>query len=455
MIARKALLVAATLLAACGDASSPSQGDAGAETADAARDAASEITSDVEGIGDSRDAVDAGADATFDGSGATCPFETCPPPPVSCEGSECPVVVDTRQIVPGEGLPAEVVLQAANNNLDVIEFEGRVFLAFRTAPTHFASALTQLWVVSSDDEQTWTFEASFDEDTDLREPRFAVVGGSLFLYYAVLGDSPTDFEPQGMRVVERLAVADWSTPEWSYIDEFIPWRTGVDAAGVAWLVGYDGGANIYDFGGVPLRIHWLQTTNGREFEPYRGDDPVVLEGGGSETALVQLDDGTVIAVVRNEAGSERGFGSQICRGEADAPTEWRCVYDPRKFDSPLAFVVDDQIWLVARRQVSETGYYDLALDDLDLATQELRYQWEFWNTQKRCALWRVDTVTLEIEFALDLPSRGDTCFASVLTGEGNTRVVYNYSSPIDGADLAWNRAQTKPTYVYRHVIEFP
>ncbi|NCG18971.1 MAG: hypothetical protein GWP91_08165, partial [Rhodobacterales bacterium] len=49
-----------------------------------------------------------------------------------------PELLGARQVVPGVGLSAEVVPQPANNNLDIAWHNDRLFLAFRTAPTHFA-----------------------------------------------------------------------------------------------------------------------------------------------------------------------------------------------------------------------------------------------------------------------------------------------------------------------------
>ena len=108
------------------------------------------------------------------------------------------------QVVPGPGLPESIEIQNANNNLDVIEHQGRVYLAFRTAPEHFASDRTELHVVSSTDQETWTHETSMSEGTDLREPRFLSIGDELFLYFAVLGDNPLAFEPQGSRVTAMV-----------------------------------------------------------------------------------------------------------------------------------------------------------------------------------------------------------------------------------------------------------
>jgi hypothetical protein len=56
---------------------------------------------------------------------------------------------------------------------------------------------------------------------------------------------------------------------------------------------------------------------------------------------------------------------------------------------------------------------------------------------------------------LDLPSRGDTCFAAVLpTDQPDELALYNYSSDIDGPDVGWQTGQAGSTYVYRHVLRF-
>lgn len=65
-----------------------------------------------------------------------------------------PVLGATVQVVPGQGLPPDLPVQEANNNLDVVAHEGRVYLAFRTAPSHFASPDAAIHVVSSTDEET-------------------------------------------------------------------------------------------------------------------------------------------------------------------------------------------------------------------------------------------------------------------------------------------------------------
>jgi hypothetical protein len=361
---------------------------------------------------------------------------------------------DVTRVVPSDGLPAEIAVQNANNNLDVTRHDGRVFLAWRTAPTHFASADTELFVASSEDEVTWRLEGRFHLGTDLREPQLVSFGGELALYFAVLGDDPAAFEPQGARRAVYRGPGDWTEPEPVFDADFIPWRIQVEGDRLE-VTGYTGGQNLYEPDGEPIRVQWLASDDGVAWGPAAGDDPVVLEGGGSETSLVHLEDGVVVAVVRNEGGDATGFGSKVCRGEASDPGAWRCEPDPRKYDSPLLLRDGDRLWLIARRNVTETGAFDLGNDALSQEDQYYAYQLAYWLEPKRCAVWEVDPVALSVTFAADLPSRGDTCFPEALPDGRHRYVVYNYSSPLDGPDVSWNEGQTGPTYVHRMIVEFP
>ena len=372
-------------------------------------------------------------------------------------GAAAPSLRDVRVVVPDGALPPEVVPQDANNNLDIVDHDGRMFLAFRTAPSHFASPETVLYVVSTDDleeESAWRFEGAFSMGTDLREPRFLSWSGRLWLYFAELGDSPVDFEPHGAWATEWLGEARWTEPVPLYEQGFIPWRARV-LDGVPYLVGYIGGENIYDINGEPLTIHVLTTTDGLTWTPAFGDSAVVDTGGGSETDFTILADGTLVAVERDEAGSETGWGSRICRAEAGDLGTWTCKGDPRKYDSPLVFQHKGRVWLVGRRNLTEDGHYDLGMDELSPSEQTLQYELDYWQHPKRCALWEVDPDTLTVSFVLDLPSKGDTCFASVVHRGGDDWLLYNYSSPVEGPDVSWIEGQNGETWIYRMVLTLP
>lgn len=377
------------------------------------------------------------------------PVEADPVAPEEPWTDRLPELSDPDFVVPGEGLP--LTPQRANNNLAVIDHAGRTYLAWRTAPSHFASELVQMHVVSSEDGEIWEHEVTFDLDTDLREPQFVSWEGTLRVYFAVLGTSSLDFEPQGMKASVRLGPGQWSEPEDAFEGDFIPWRSKV-LDGRLYLIGYSGGGNIYDETEEPVRVHWLTSDDGVDWRAVVPGQEVVLEGGGSETDFVFLDDGSLLAVVRNEAGDEWGFGSKICTAPPEDLGNWTCAADPRKYDSPLLFREGPDVWLIGRRTLGNDGLYDLGQDD-DPATLYWRYQIEYSNDPKRCTLWRVDPATKTVHEGLDLPSRGDTCFPDRRELGGGVHQIWNYTSPLDG-DPTWIEGQQGDTLIYRIDLAF-
>ena len=172
-------------------------------------------------------------------------------PPVE-PGRHLVELVDTRRVVPAEDLPAAVARMNSNNNLDVVRHaDGRVYLAWRSAPDHFAGSETLIQIISSEDEENWRFEGSFGMDTDLREPRLLSLGDKLILYVSVLGLERTAFEPMGVVYTQLQEDGAWSAlMPLAGSEGLIAWRTRVER-GVAYMIGYRGGEHIYRFDGTP------------------------------------------------------------------------------------------------------------------------------------------------------------------------------------------------------------
>jgi len=361
-------------------------------------------------------------------------------------------------IVPRAGLPG-LPADLANNNLDIVQHDGRLFFAWRTAPSHFASSDAHINVLSREPGGDWEFEYSVSAGTDVREPRFLSWNGFLFLYYAELGSNPSEFVPGEAFFVERFGPANWGEPSGFQQDGFIPWRTKV-VDGAPYMLGYVGGESIYELGSDeepdPIDVYFLTSTDGLAWGGVSAFNPVVHEGGGSETDFALLEDGSLIAVMRNEQGDDSGFGSKICSAPADRLWQWSCQNDPRKFDSPLMFSFEGRAFLLARRNVTDDGRYDLGRDDLTQREQFFEYQTDYWASPKRCSLWEVDTSTLEVTLHFDLPSGGDTCFAGIVPfGDEDAFLLYNYSSPLDGdLDISWLQGQTGNTNIYSHLLRF-
>jgi len=243
-----------------------------------------------------------------------------------------------------------------------------------------------------------------------------------------------------------LQDGEWSEPEWIFEDGFIPWRTRV-MAGVPTMIGYTGGDDIYDQDddALPqLEVRWLSSDDGLEWS-----GPTVWTGGGSETDFTFTENG-LVAVVRNEAGEEDGFGSLICRADLSTPEDWSCVHDCRKYDSPLMFSHGGEAWLIARRNVTEDGCFDLQPVDSTQshADRFIQNSAAYWQTPKRCSLWHVNDTSLDVEHMVDFPSAGDTCFPSIL-GEDGSYELWNYTTDPEDADIGWLSGQQGPTMITR------
>lgn len=374
----------------------------------------------------------------------------CPSLASACAATPgaAPAITAPTVVAPSAALPPEVISQTSHNNLDIIWHRGRLYFAFRTGPYHFASDRVVMYVVSTADQVTWTYETSIDLDTDIREPRFLEIGDKLFLYSAVLGSVSTFFEPKYAQVIEQLGPGEWSEPEQILDPGFIGWRTK-QLAGQPKMIGYTGGENIYEDDGDPVHVFWFTTADGHTFTPAIAGMPEVLTGGSSETDAVQLDDGSILAVSRNELGDASGWGMKICR-------DWQCNSDPRKYDSPLLFRNGEDVYLIGRRNVTADGNYDLMRRDLSPADQTTAYEADYWQRPKRCALWKVDPTALTVDFVLDLPTSGDTCFPGLVELGDGRYLLYDYTSPLDAdVDRSWQDGQFGPTSIYWVTLTLP
>jgi hypothetical protein len=253
--------------------------------------------------------------------------------------------------------------------------------------------------------------------------------------------------------VSELGRGGFGPLEPVYEPGYIAWRARRDGdRGV--VVAYGGGKNLYSFTtSAPMVVELLTTRDGRHFEPLDPVHPHVLTGGATETDFTHLPDGSLFAVARNEKGDDSGWGSKICTAPAQSPSTWSCRSDTRKFDSPLVFNHDGEAYMIARRNRTADGRYDVAGGPRIFRT--LRNELAYITTAKRCSLFHYDRESGELGFVLDLPSRGDTCFPSVIEGSDPAElVVYDYSSDIHGPDLPWAAGQRARTFVYRHVLRF-
>lgn len=366
------------------------------------------------------------------------------PPPSTEEGLHEAVVSNTARVIPSAGLPASVLVAKSNNMLDVVRHQGRVYLAFRTAAHHYSDPKAVIQVVSSGDEKTWKRETTLLTGTEVREPRFLSFGDELFLY----ASEPAASGHPGRVLGSRRNAGGWEDRRTLDLPGQIVWNTKMQN-GIPLMTTY---ASDTSFSESNFEVSLLTTSNGYEWHPLLAGHATVRRGGGSEAAFTGDDDGTLYTVVRSASGSQSSWGSSVCIAPASEWTNWDCVNDRRRYDSPAMFTHEGEIYLIGRRNLTTDGAYDQGFGPqfLRSITNQLNYA----KAAKRCSLWRYVKSERRIAFILDLPSRGDTCSPAVITGERSGQfIVYNYSSDLAGPELSLGVGQTRPTFIYRHVLE--
>jgi len=353
------------------------------------------------------------------------------------------------QVIPGPGLPPEVKLMKSNNNLDLTKHNGRIFLGFRTAPNHFAGTKTKLYIISTQDQKNWDYDAEVFLGSDMREPRFLVLGDKLFFYFFQAGKNPLSFTPQYIYAMERKRAGEWTEPVKVFKPGCVLWRAKV-IQGKAYATAYCGEGE-YTGGNAQIEIYFLTTKDGYNFEPVNPNKPVVATGG-SETDFEIDSQGELYAVIRNEAGDGKTWASKVCKAPKPDITDWKCVETEYKPDSPLVFKHKDKIYVLGRR--SPDGAYDKQKRWMVDSIETLYYLARYWWTKKRTTLYQLDKETLNLKPILDFPSKGDTSFPALISLDENSYLLYNYSSPVDGPDRIWMSGQLHPTYIYSTILKF-
>jgi len=365
------------------------------------------------------------------------------------------VVSDPLWVVPSDALPSAAPAQAANNNLSIFLFEDRLFLAWRTAPSHFASAETRMHVISSPDlGQTWDYETTFHAGTDLREPLLYEAQGILYLTFFEAGTDPLAFEPNNPWRSSRNGPGDWAYPQQWGAEGEVPWEV-VQHAGKFYLTSYLGPHyEIGEPGDLDVRFRW--SSDGVSWLPVGKTGPVVYHGGGSEAAFEFGPAGDLWAALRNEDGDDTGFGTLLCHAPADHLERWNCpdVSDPERYDSPRMFRHEDEIYMVARRDID--GPYDQSDPETTFAEQQLTNLLSYSGRAKRTAVYRIDRDAGQVVHLMDLPSAGDTSFPSIQQLGDHTFLVGNYTSPLDDPDISWIDGQVAEdgTQIYLLTLTF-
>lgn len=349
-----------------------------------------------------------------------------------------------EKVVPSDKLPSNLALSKSNNNLDITKFNDRYYFAFRSAPTHFASPKTTIYLLSSSDLSSWQYETEFMMGSDLREPRFLAFKDKLFFYFFQGGGNPLSFAPQSMYVSELSAEGEWSQPKPFYEPGYVVWRVK-ERGGKAYMSVYYG-VGLYSDEHREGSLQLLVSDDGLNYAPVDGKK-VTAEASAEEGEFEFDEDGTLYATVRMEMK-----GGQVCSAPSDNLTAWNCKFTPFKYDSSLMFRHGKDFYVVARRNVD--GKYNRESTIVPESLRSKYYLVRYSLSRKRTALYRLDKEKLELVPVLDFPSRGDTAFAGIVKIDDNKYYLLNYSSDIDGFDWSWIWGQIVGSNIYGTILEF-
>ena len=254
---------------------------------------------------------------------------------------------DWQKLIPSSNLPSQIKCGKSNNNLDLMKYNGKYFLAFRTAPTHFASEKTKLYIISTTDFQNWNYEKEFFCKSDMREPRFLVHNEKLLLYYFEGGKRMFRFEPRKIMVSE-FKEEKFSEPQSINLDGYVPWRLKVHN-NIIYLSAYYG-VNLYNANHTAdLRLF----TSADGFYFTKISEKPQADWTGAEEGEFEFDDeGNLWATIRLESD-----GALICYADKTDLSDWRMVFSKEKYDSALMFKYKNEMFVIARRNLDGDGKF--------------------------------------------------------------------------------------------------
>ena len=322
---------------------------------------------------------------------------------------------------------------AHNAFTDLVYWHGCFWLAYVSSPSHFASRKSRVVLLRSDDAHEWLQIRTFMvPGRDIRDPKLGKIRNQLFLY-ALLNRK---FDPQPYTTI--VARSDDGL-NWGEFEEMKPdgWLLGrpIEMDGQAWYAA----AHRIDHGKAVLMksstgLDWkIQSIIHAAHEEH--------EERADETAIHLLEDGSMLAVTRLEAGSGI-FGSSragtLVSVSASPFTAWTILAQSNltRLDGPNLFGVGGRVYVVGRRQSRVAGPFQ-------------RQGSAFGK--KRTALFLVQEHSGELVHLTDFPSSGDTSYAGVAICAG--KVVISYYSNDPHRDYPWVVGMFLPTRVLVAVLD--
>ena len=310
-----------------------------------------------------------------------------------------------------------------NSNTDLIHHRGQFLLVHAASPYHMGSSDCRLIVRRSADARRWEKLAELRmPGEDIRDPKFAVIAGKLFLYalpnrgfYAVPYGTVYSTSETGEQwsPFERVVLEGTEPEGWLF------WRPKTRDQRTWYVPAY------WNRHG---RSILLQSEDGVRWKRV---SEIWFGEGNDETDIEWLPDGRLLATARLEVTPDRLLGNRDAStllATAAPPYERWSYHKSRvtRLDGPALFAYDGRIYAVARYQAGARG----ALTRLGGSF-----------SRKRTSLFLVEPERL-VRLS-DLPSAGDTSYAGVVLKDDSLFASY-YTSDIR-RDYPWILGMVLPT----------
>lgn len=364
----------------------------------------------------------------------------------------CAKLSNPYWVIPSDDLPENVSPQNSNNNVSIIIFKNKLYLAFRTGPTHFASKKTGVYIISSSDAKNWEKEMEIFIGRDVREPFLIPINDTLHFYAFGAGTKMTAFEPQFIDHYTSVGDGNWTEPEQVLTLGEVHWSIK-NRNNSTFMTSYTG--SHYELKGPSeVRLFFKETSDGVNWKSVN-DTGSVYFGGVSETGWEFDREGNLWAVTRLEDGDKTGFGSHVAFAKAGDLGNWEFpdTADARCFMSPKMFRHGDDLYLIGRRQLGKKPFGKVKRTRKMSAQR--KWNWVGYSlSPKTTALFKINKETRKVEWVMDLPGAGDTAFPSILRLDKHRFLVANYTSPINHQKRDWLMGQLGKTKIYLQLLTF-
>jgi hypothetical protein len=239
---------------------------------------------------------------------------------------------------------------------DLVRFQGKLYLTFRSCPDgHAVNPTASVIVLTSDDGRQWRPVHRFSvAERDTRDPHFLVFRGKLFVYTGTWYSGPTTLPYKEYDLNKHLGYASWT-------DNGTQWHSPILLEGTfghyVWRAAAFGD-KAYLCGRRKIDFAVTPRGEGRQVESMmlESDDGLVWrkrarfqETAGDETAFLFQPDGTLLGIGRRGSAN-----AQLLRSRPPY-TQWERKDLDRYVGGPLIVRWGDRIVVAGRNKTQDRG----------------------------------------------------------------------------------------------------